>query len=67
LQKRKPPNDDSIEYEDVKVMVFGEAAIATGGGRSKGTNASGKSMDEHVRWTDTRTVSGNAWRATYRQ
>jgi ketosteroid isomerase-like protein len=43
----------SMEYEDVKVSVFGDTAIATGGSKSKGTDASGKPMDEHVRWTDT--------------
>jgi len=41
----------SMEYEDVKVTVFGDAAIATGGSKSKGTDASGKPMDEHVRST----------------
>jgi hypothetical protein len=53
LAEAKATKYDSIEYEAVKVVVFGDAAIATGGGRSKGTNASGKSMDEHLRWTDT--------------
>ena len=43
----------SIEYEDVKVTVFGDTAIATGGSKAKGTNASGKPVDELVRWTDT--------------
>ena len=43
----------SMEYEDVKVTVFGDTAIATGGSKAKGTDASGKPMDEHVRWTDT--------------
>jgi ketosteroid isomerase-like protein len=43
----------SAEYEDVKVTVFGDAAIATGGFKAKGTDASGKPMDIHERWTDT--------------
>jgi ketosteroid isomerase-like protein len=43
----------SAEYEDVKVTVFGDAAIATGGFKAKGTDASGKPMDTHERWTDT--------------
>jgi ketosteroid isomerase-like protein len=43
----------SAEYEDVKVTVFGETAIATGGFKAKGTDASGKTMDIHERWTDT--------------
>jgi ketosteroid isomerase-like protein len=43
----------SAEYEDVKVTVFGDTAIATGGFKAKGTDASGKPMDLHERWTDT--------------
>jgi ketosteroid isomerase-like protein len=31
----------SAEYEDVKVTVFGDTAIATGGFKGKGTDASG--------------------------
>jgi len=33
--------------------IRAETAIATGGSKAKGTDASGKPMDEHVRWTDT--------------
>jgi len=36
-----------------KVTVFGDTAIATGGFMAKGTDASGKPMDIHERWTDT--------------
>jgi hypothetical protein len=43
----------SAEYEDVKVTVFGDTAIATGGFKAKGTDGSGKPMDIHERWTDT--------------
>jgi hypothetical protein len=43
----------SAEYENVQVTVFGDTAIATGGYRGKGTDASGKPFDEHERWTDT--------------
>ncbi len=43
----------NAEYEDVKVTVFGDTAIASGGFKSKGTDASGKPFDTHVRWTDT--------------
>jgi ketosteroid isomerase-like protein len=43
----------SAEYEDVKVTVFGDTAIATGGFIAKGTDASGKPFVEHERWTDT--------------
>jgi uncharacterized protein (TIGR02246 family) len=43
----------SAEYDDVKVTVFGETAIATGGFKAKGTDASGKPLDVNERWTDT--------------
>jgi ketosteroid isomerase-like protein len=43
----------SADNEDVKVTVFGDTAVATGGFKAKGTDASGKPMDEHLRWTDT--------------
>jgi len=44
---------DSAEYTDVKVTVFGDTAIATGGFKGKGTDATGKPFDNHERWTDT--------------
>ena len=53
LADAKATKYSSIEYEDVKVTVFGDTAIATGASKSKGTDASGKPRDEHVRWTDT--------------
>ena len=43
----------SAEYEDVKVTVFGNTAIATGGFKGKGTDSEGKPFDTHERWTDT--------------
>jgi ketosteroid isomerase-like protein len=53
LANAKATKYDSIEYEDVKVTAFGDTAIATGGSKAKGTDESGKPLDEHVRWTDT--------------
>jgi ketosteroid isomerase-like protein len=53
LADAKASKYESMEYEDVKVTVFGDTAIATGGSRAKGTDASGKPMDNHSRWTDT--------------
>jgi ketosteroid isomerase-like protein len=44
---------DSAEYDDVKVTVFGDTAIATGGFKGKGTDAMGKPFDTNERWTDT--------------
>jgi ketosteroid isomerase-like protein len=43
----------SADYEDVKVTVFGDTAIATGAFKATGTDGSGKPMDTHERWTDT--------------
>ena len=44
---------DTAEYYDVKVTVFGDTAIATGGFKGKGTDASGKPVSVNERWTDT--------------
>jgi ketosteroid isomerase-like protein len=43
----------SAEYNDVKVMVFGNTAIAIGNFRGKGTDPSGKVLDANERFTDT--------------
>lgn len=43
----------SVEYQDVKVTVFGDAAIATGAFKGQGTDESGKPFNVHSRWTDT--------------
>jgi ketosteroid isomerase-like protein len=53
LANAKATKYASAEYEDVKVTVFGDTAIATGVFKAKGTDASGKPMDIHERWTDT--------------
>jgi ketosteroid isomerase-like protein len=53
LSTAKATKYDSAEYEDVKVTVFGDTAIATGGFKAKGTDASGKPLNTHERWTDT--------------
>jgi ketosteroid isomerase-like protein len=43
----------SADYIDVKVVVYGNTAIATGGFKGKGTDASGKAVDASDRFTDT--------------
>lgn len=53
LATAKGTKFDSAEYEDVKVVVFGNTAIATGGFKATGTDSSGKPLNEHIRWTDT--------------
>jgi ketosteroid isomerase-like protein len=41
------------DYENVQVTVFGNTAIAIGGGKFKGTDSSGKPIETHDRFTDT--------------
>jgi len=53
LATAKATKYDSAEYDDLKVTVFGEAAIATGTFKAKGTDPSGKPMDVNERFTDT--------------
>jgi ketosteroid isomerase-like protein len=53
LATAKATKYDGADYEDLKVTVFGNTAIATGGFKGKVTDGSGKSTDVHVRWTDT--------------
>jgi ketosteroid isomerase-like protein len=43
----------SVEYNDLKVTVFGNTAIATGEFKGKGTDPKGKALDEDERFTDT--------------
>ena len=53
LARAKATKYDSAEYDDVKVTAFGDTAIATGGFKATGTDASGKPLDVHERFTDT--------------
>jgi uncharacterized protein (TIGR02246 family) len=53
MQMAKGTKYTSMDYEDVKVNVFGDTAVATGGGKSTGTDSSGKHFVNHERWTDT--------------
>jgi uncharacterized protein (TIGR02246 family) len=53
LATAKATKYDSADYSDVKVTVFGDTAIATGGFTGKFTDPSGKSVDANERWTDT--------------
>jgi ketosteroid isomerase-like protein len=53
LAVAKATKYSSVEYEDVKVTVFGDTAIATGGFKGQGTDESGKPFNSHSRWTDT--------------
>ena len=53
LAMAKAMKYSSAEYYDVKVVAFGNTAIATGGFKGKGIDASGKPFDANERWTDT--------------
>ena len=53
LADAKATKYDSVDYQNQKVTVFGDTAIATGDFIAKGTDASGKPMDVHERFTDT--------------
>jgi len=41
------------EVSDIKVIVYGNTAIAMGAWRGKGTMADGKTVDAHEHWLDT--------------
>jgi len=53
LASAKATKYDSVDYEDVKVTVFGDTAIATGGFKAKGTDDKGKPLDVNEHFTDT--------------
>jgi len=53
LATAKATKYTSVDYDDMKVTAFGDTAIATGGFRAKGTDASGKPLDVTERFTDT--------------
>jgi ketosteroid isomerase-like protein len=53
LADAKATKYTSVEIRDVRVTVFGDTAIATGDFFGKGTDSSGKALDEHSRWVDT--------------
>jgi ketosteroid isomerase-like protein len=52
LAEAKGTKCTSVEDDNVQVRTFGDTAIATGGFKGKGTDPSGKPIDEHTRWTD---------------
>lgn len=44
---------DSVDYQEMKVTAFGNAAVAIGVFIGKGTDDKGRALDEHERFTDT--------------
>jgi ketosteroid isomerase-like protein len=53
LASAKATKYDSVAYDDLKVTVVGDTAVATGDFKAKGTDPEGKPMDVHERFTDT--------------
>jgi len=53
IAEAKATKYTSVDYIDLKVMVFGDTAIAIGNFRGKGTDPSGKPLDANERFTDT--------------
>ena len=53
IAEAKATKYTNADYIDVKVMVFGDTAIAIGNFRGKGTDPSGKPFDANERFTDT--------------
>lgn len=53
LADAKATKYTSVEMRDVRITVFGDTAVATGDFVGKGTDSSGKALDEHSRWVDT--------------
>jgi uncharacterized protein (TIGR02246 family) len=53
IAEAKATKYTSVDYLDVKVMVFGDTAIAIGNFRGKGLDPSGKPLDANERFTDT--------------
>lgn len=53
LARVKGQKWQSQEISNVKVVVFGDTAIATGNWAGKGTDTNGKPIDQKERWTDT--------------
>jgi ketosteroid isomerase-like protein len=53
IAEAKATKYTSVDYLDMKVMVFGNTAIAIGNFRGKGTDPSGKPLNANERFTDT--------------
>ena len=53
LERVKAGKWQVFEVNDIKVVVQGNIAIATGGWHGKGTLPDGKAVDTHERWLDT--------------
>jgi len=63
IAEAKATKYTSADYLDVKVMVFGDTAIAIGGFKGTGTDPFGKPINANERFTDTWTkMADGKWR-----
>ncbi|HXW17573.1 MAG TPA: nuclear transport factor 2 family protein [Candidatus Acidoferrales bacterium] len=53
IADQKKTKYTSVDYVGLKVMVFGDTAVAVANFRGKGTDSSGKAFDVNERFTDT--------------
>jgi len=61
LEHVKAAKWETNQISDVKVVVYGKTAIATGEWTGKGTDENGKPVDTHERWTDTWMKISGKW------
>jgi len=52
LAEAKATKWTNVENENMQISVYGDAAIVIGGFKGQGTDASGKPLNEHTRFTD---------------
>ncbi|MDE2250323.1 MAG: nuclear transport factor 2 family protein [Gammaproteobacteria bacterium] len=68
LAEAKATHWTRAEYENVEVVVYGDAAIATGVFMGAGTDSKGKPMDDVERFTDTWVkMPGGKWQCVASQ
>jgi ketosteroid isomerase-like protein len=67
LADAKKTKYDSVAYENLKVTAFGDTAVATGDFKAKGTDASGKPLVTHERFTDTWVKMNGKWQCVASQ
>jgi len=62
IAQAKATKYSSVDYVDLKVMVFGDTGVAIGTFKAKGADASGKPMEWNDRFTDTwAKLAGGKW------
>jgi ketosteroid isomerase-like protein len=68
LADAKATHWTSAEYENVEVVAYGDAAVATGVYIGKGTDSKGKPMNDVERFTDTWVkMPGGKWQCVASQ